>query len=91
LKGILLFLAHSFAFDITATLLAGNPLFCRSLKTSKTEISISGFIPYLGPEKDLLFVRHKNSFVFILRQQRTHASPYTFYQLHDYLSFKRTE
>jgi hypothetical protein len=56
------------AFDIKASLVIGNPLFCKSLKYSKIEALISGFLPFLGPEKDLLLVRHENSFVFILHQ-----------------------
>jgi hypothetical protein len=68
LKGVLLFLAHSFAFDVKASLVKGNPLFHKSLKYSKTETSVSGFLPFFGPEKDFLFVRHENSFVFMLRQ-----------------------
>jgi hypothetical protein len=51
LKDILLLLANSFAIDIKASLVTGNPLFHKSLKYSKTEASISGFLPFLGPEK----------------------------------------
>jgi hypothetical protein len=54
LKGILLFLAHYFAFDIKAFLVTSNPLFHKYFKYSKTETSISRFLPFLGPEKDYL-------------------------------------
>jgi hypothetical protein len=62
------FLAHSFAFNIKVSLVTGKPFFCKSLKDSKMVASVSGFIPFLGPEKDFLFVRHENSLVFILHQ-----------------------
>jgi hypothetical protein len=68
LKRILLFLAHSFAFDIKASLVTCNPLFHKTLNYFKTDASISEFLPLLGPEKDFLFDRHENSFVFILHQ-----------------------
>lgn len=64
----LLFLAHSFAFDIQAFLVTGNPLFHKSLKYSKAEASISGFLSFLGTEKGVILVRHENCFVFIFRQ-----------------------
>jgi hypothetical protein len=56
--------------DIKAALVTDNTLFHKSLKYSKTEASVSVFLPFLGSEKDILpvFVRHENSFVFILRQ-----------------------
>jgi hypothetical protein len=37
-------------------LVTGNPLFHQSLKYFKTEALISGFLPFLGPEKDFLSV-----------------------------------
>jgi hypothetical protein len=65
---MLLFLAHSFS------LVTGNPLFHKYLNTLKTEASVSGLLPFLGPEKDLLFVRCENSFVFMLHQWQMHDS-----------------
>jgi hypothetical protein len=59
----LLFLAHSVVFDIKASLVTGNHLFRKYLKYSKTEASISGYLPFQGTNKDFLFVRHENSFV----------------------------
>jgi hypothetical protein len=58
-------LAHFFAYNIKVSLVTGKPFFCKSLKDSKTVASISGFIPFLAPEKDFLFVRHENSLVSI--------------------------
>jgi hypothetical protein len=57
LKGILFFLAQSFAFDIKASLVTGSSLYHKYLKYSETEASISGFFPFHGPEKDQTFVR----------------------------------
>jgi hypothetical protein len=61
LKGTLLFQAHSFSFDIKASLVTYNPFFRKHLKYCET-----GFLPLLGPEKYFLFARHENSFVPIL-------------------------
>jgi hypothetical protein len=62
-----------------------NPLFHKSLKYSKTEASISGFFPCLGPEKDFLFVRHENSVLFLYFTNDVYIPHilYTFYHLHD--------
>jgi hypothetical protein len=52
---------------LKASLVAGNPKFHKSLKYSETETSVSGFLPFLGPEKTFyLSDRHENSFVFML-------------------------
>jgi hypothetical protein len=89
---VLLFLSHSFAFDIKASLVTGSTFFFhKSSRYSETGISLR-ISSILWSEKDFLFVRHENSFVFTHRQWRTHASlTVYFYQLHDYLSLQRTE
>jgi hypothetical protein len=73
-----------------------NPLFHKSLKYSKTEASVSGFLSFLGPEKDFLFVSYENSVVFIFHQWHTHSSLTVYGILStgcmiDYLSLQRTE
>jgi hypothetical protein len=92
-KDILLFVAPFFGGGgIKASLVTGNFWFNKSLKYSKTEASVTGFLPYCTPEKDLLLVRHENSFVLYFTNgiHMLHLL-YTFYQLHDYLSFQPTE
>jgi hypothetical protein len=80
------------AFDIKASLVIGNPLFYKSLKQSNTEAPIPGFLPFLGPEKDFLFVRHENSFVlYFINDIYMHHVLYIFYQLHKYPSFEYRE
>jgi hypothetical protein len=53
----------SFTFGVKATLVTGNPSFRKSLKYPKTEASLSEFLPFLGPQKEFLFVRHEDSFL----------------------------
>jgi hypothetical protein len=64
LKVILLFQAHSFASDIKASLVTDNPLFHKYLNNSKTEASISGFLPFLGPEKKTFYLSDMKKVLF---------------------------
>jgi hypothetical protein len=82
---MLLFIAHSFAFDIKTSLVMGNPIF-NKIFNQPQDFSLSLV------QKCFLFVRKKIA-LFLYFASETYIAHlwYTFYQLHGYLSFQYTE
>jgi hypothetical protein len=73
LKDILLFLAHSFAFDIKASLVTNILYFIKLRNTPKQRHQCQDFsLSFI--QKKTLFVRHENNFVYTLCQWRTHTA-----------------
>jgi hypothetical protein len=92
LKGILLFLAHSFALDIKASLVTNILYFIKLRNTPKQRHQSQDFSLSFVQKKTFCLSDMK-TILFIHFANDVHIPhlPYTLYQLHDYFSFQHTD